>query len=199
MVALWVGEETRGVVGLYDLSGRVLFADSTLGTISALVAGSSGAWIASREGEVAQLAIDHVIRRIRGFIRPSGLAVEDGGVVWVADPLGHAIYRLSPPDYALSRSGADLRDPIDVALDGTEGVYVADRGRGGVVHLRANGGETEFFPVAEVFAITRDPLSGQLWLLTTETDLVVLDAAGTEHARLTVGGRPLRIDGHWAP
>ena len=79
-----------------------------------------------------------------GFNRPSGVAVDAGGNVFVADYDNNAVKEIvAAGGYVTVKPiGSGFHHPLDVAVDAGGNVFVADYGSGGVKEIMAAGGYT---------------------------------------------------------
>ena len=79
-----------------------------------------------------------------GFNRPSGVAVDAGGNVFVADYDNNAVKEIvAAGGYVTVKTiGSGFHHPLDVAVDAGGNVFVADYGGGGVKEILAAGGYT---------------------------------------------------------
>ncbi|HWE84588.1 MAG TPA: hypothetical protein VG267_06565, partial [Terracidiphilus sp.] len=88
-----------------------------------------------------------------GFVQPSGVAVDGGGNVFVADYGSGAVKEiLAAGGYTtVSTLGSGFSFPNGVAVDGGGNVYVADRGNNAVKEILAAGGYTTVIPLGSGF------------------------------------------------
>ncbi len=137
------------------------------------------------------------------FQYPTGLAVDPGGIVFVADSYAHRVQRITPDGGVSvigSRGGgrAQFLSPQGVATDSDGAFYVAEQGNGrvqkftreGVLTLvfgRPGSGDGEF---SGPTAIAVMPLTG---------DIYVADTGGSRVQRFSPEGRYLNSLGQSGP
>jgi len=84
------------------------------------------------------------------FYRPSNLAIDGDGNIWVADACNHRLQVLAPNGAVLrvidgtATAAGPLRNPYDLVFDGPDTVLVAEFGASRVRRLRRDGTAAEF-------------------------------------------------------
>ncbi|MEZ4651730.1 MAG: hypothetical protein R3E97_23615 [Candidatus Eisenbacteria bacterium] len=158
----------------------------------------SGIWVATRDEGLVRIEGDRVVRQWTAPDWPVALARDPAGILWVVDRSLGSVSRLDVASGVLSASSVVLSDPRDCALDGEGGLFVADPGRGGLVHVDAGGNETAFVPLSGASGVTRDPISGQLWVTFRDAgEIGTFLPDGTELGRTRVTGTPVKVEGLW--
>ena len=74
-----------------------------------------------------------------GFAGPTGVAVDTSGNVYVADPLGNAVYKISAGN-TIVPIGSGFNGPFGLAVDAAGNVYVADQGSSKIKKIPVGGG-----------------------------------------------------------
>jgi sugar lactone lactonase YvrE len=203
---LWVGSFDERVVFYKERDGRTIWADSSAGMVERVrAAPGGGAWVASRDHAVSFLREGAVLFRARDLVRPAGLAVDASGRAWVTDRGDGTVYRYAPGGLLREKSGASFNSPRDADSDGSGGVWIADPGRGGVVHLDSSLRETAFVACSDAQAVAWDAPNRRLWVCRPSIGRVdVFAVAPDEMAEetrlltsLAVGGRPVVVQGVW--
>lgn len=134
--------------------------------------------------------LDRAALAALGIARPTRLAYDDEGSLYVLDPLSRRVVKLDPEGRSLHDLGgygndeASLSLPSDLAVDRRQSLLVLDRGRGSIVAFgregeylgsRAFGQDVSIEAFAPGARILIDPTGG-LWLLAEgERDLIPLD------------------------
>ena len=124
-----------------DKWGRIIVADTDNSTIR-IITGSSGQ-VSTLAGQARTYGFQNGTGSLALFYRPSGVAVDSEGNVYVADQGNHAIRKITPagvvttlagwPSYGGNGSAdgtgssARFNSPSGVALDSSGNIYVADR------------------------------------------------------------------------
>lgn len=137
-----------------------------------------------------ELILDRERLESLGISRPSRLAFDDGGNLYILDPLSRRVVKVDArgvPALDLGGYGEDAASfslPSDVVVDSRQSLLVLDRGKGAVIafdgtgrYLATRALGTDIAP--EAFApsarLLVDPF-GALWILAArERDLVPLD------------------------
>ena len=115
-----------GGVVLYGTGGTVLNAS----TATQIVTGAAA-------------AIDMGITTAlgAGYTAPAGVAVDNAGNAYVADPSANSVYRIAAGSTAAGTAvGSGLSAPSGVAIDASGNLYIADTGNNRVVYLPNNSG-----------------------------------------------------------
>jgi uncharacterized protein (TIGR03437 family) len=133
-----------------DGAGNLYFSDykrlrkiSASGTITTL-AGSTAATLLGEGKPLSQLAL----------VSPQGLAVDSNGNVFIADEVGHRVWKISPAGVVTGLAGtgtpgfsgdggpatqAELSSPKSVSVDATGNVYIAEFGNNRIRKVAADG------------------------------------------------------------
>jgi streptogramin lyase len=203
---LWVGSFDLRAVFLVERDGRVTWTDPGAGLVESVrTAPGGGAWVVSRDGSVRFLRGGAVLFRDTDVAQPVGLAVDDARRAWVADRGDSSVYRYEPGGILRQRSRGRFVSPRDVAPDGRGGAWIADPGRGGLVHLDLSLHEQAFVPCPDVEAAAWDPVNRRLWACCPRPGRVDVFALGADEdggdarlvASLASGGRPVVVRGNW--
>jgi streptogramin lyase len=158
----------------------------------------AGLWVATQDMGVLRVDNNRVERSWPDFVRPVALSRDPAGWVWIVDRGAGSVSRLLISTGEVFVADAALVDPRDCTLDGAGGVYVADPGRGGVVHVDRDGIESAFWDLPAASGVTRNPRSGLLWVVFRDSgEIGVYDSAGNELSRLGVSGSPVKVEGLW--
>ncbi len=209
--ALWVGSFDQRRVMLYRLDGTLASEDTAFALVERVRgARDGGVWVTERGvdggGRVRLLRRGGALREWTGFVRPVGIAVDSSGVAWVADPAGGTVTRLTADGSRQESANGLLQDPAELDVDGADGAWIADRGRGGIVYLDATLAERGFLPLPGVTHLAWDPLHRRLWAALSPAGRVELYAVSgsvtggfgfRRAAVLEVGGRPVSPRGRW--
>ena len=167
-----------------------------------LIAGDGGLWSAgwleSGTGEVRLYRADQLVTTIDDLERPVALAEAEQDRIVVVDRLDRRIREFDWAGNGVSRSGQIFLDPVDLCPDGIGGAWVADPGRGGIVHLGQDLEEIRFVALPEVRGITLDSREGRLWAA-GESGVQVLDLDGRILSTLSLGGRPVKVELLYGP
>ncbi|MCA9726321.1 MAG: hypothetical protein KC729_01465 [Candidatus Eisenbacteria bacterium] len=197
---IWIGSFDQQQVIRINRSGGIQYRLENIGLVEDLAPGTfpdGGIWFASRFAGVSRIIHDQVTRQWTEFEWPVSLSPTAQGWIWVIDRARPGVGQILA-DGRVIWSDAEMVDPKDGDLDGTGGFWVADPGRGGLIHLNGGGHEIGFLDVGAVDAVTRDPVRGELWLVFREDSLVrVVDPSGNELSSVGVGGRPVKVEGYW--
>lgn len=197
---IWVGSFDRQEVIRFDRAGVPQFQFESAGLVEDLSPGffpEGGIWLAARFSGVTRIVRDQVTSQWQEFQWPVAISPDPAGRVWVIDRQRRSAAQISA-DGSVMWSDAEMNDPKDGCLDGEGGFWVADPGRGGLIHLDDQGHESEFLPVGAIDAVTLDPLRDRLWLVfRDQSQIHLVDRSGVELARATVGGRPVKVEGYW--
>jgi sugar lactone lactonase YvrE len=137
-----------------------------------------------------ELILDRERLEALGISRPSRLAYDGGGNLYVLDPLSRRVVKIDPRGIPLLDLGGYGEDeasfslPSDFAIDSRQSLLVLDRGKGAIVAFDGVGrflaarslgsdiAQEAFAPSARLLV---DPF-GALWILASrERDLVPLD------------------------
>jgi hypothetical protein len=143
-----VGVDAKGNVYVADQLNNAIRKISAAGLATTLAGGGKGDFV-DGNADAAK------------FNNPSGIAVDSGGNVYVADTTNHAIRMISPAGLVSTLAGngapgfvngsgvaASFNNPVGVAVDSSGNVYVADssnhairkiNGKGVVTTLAGNG------------------------------------------------------------
>ena len=138
----------------YRSEGFVKIPDNVeLDAVSAVAVGPAGQLYVLHRGEPPVLAYDAAGKFSHGwggglFGVAHGLRVDAEGNVWATDNNLHVLWKFSPEGevlatYGESGVGGDdethFRSPDDIAFASNGDIYVADAGKGRIVHLAADG------------------------------------------------------------
>jgi sugar lactone lactonase YvrE len=76
-----------------------------------------------------------------GYLAPAGLAVDNTGATYVADPDSNAVYKYAAGSTAAGTAiGTGLSEPTAVTIDAAGDVFIADTGNDRVVYLPSTAG-----------------------------------------------------------
>jgi len=114
--------------------------------------------------------------------RPQGVAVDDAGRIYVSDVSRQAVLVFDPVAgrlrvWSQARPEMPFKAPVGLALDAAGGLLVADAELGAVFRLDAEGqprgviGQVE---LARPTGVTRDPVSGRIYVTDTRRHQVVV-------------------------
>jgi hypothetical protein len=199
---IWIGSFDQQEVIRVDRSANVRFRFESAGLVEDISPGlfpEGGIWIASRFSGVTRLVRDQLAAQWPEFEWPVAITPDHAGWAWVIDRQRPGAAQILG-DGRVVWSDAAMIDPKDGDLDGGGGFWIADPGRGGVIHVDGEGHEISFLAVGAVDAVTLDPHRQWLWLVFREQSLIrVVDLEGNELARAGVGGRPVKVEGYWRP
>lgn len=145
-------------------TGAVLITDSNGNTTTTLLSGV---------GIGSAVAVDPGTPKMIGttYKAPAGIAVDDAGNVYVADPVAKTVQEYPAAGGTPVSIGTNLNAPTSVAVDAAGDVYILDQGAGSVIEVPNVGG---------AFSAQQTLLSG----LSTPSDLV-LDGLGNIYITLT--------------
>jgi hypothetical protein len=196
-VSVWVGSFDGRRLERRWRDGGAAWSDSTAGFVEDLLAASpSGVWLANRDGELRLVRDDHVLVRITELRHPIALAAGPG-VIYVLErgtEQGPArVRRFDAFGIPMGASDATFSSPADISGDGQLGVWIADPGRGGLVHLNGALSEDGFVPLAGVLGVTWDERAQRLWVAGS-FGVKILDAAGGTVSGLPMGPRPIKVE-----
>jgi sugar lactone lactonase YvrE len=141
-----VAVDSFGTIYVADRGNHIIRAIAPSGNVRTF-AGAAGI-AGSADGPVARAR----------FFSPSGVAVDSGGNLLVADTGNHTIRRITPAGSVSTVAGvagspgnvdgsagiARFTEPVGVAVDGGGGVYVADRGNRSIRKIGADGTVSTF-------------------------------------------------------
>jgi hypothetical protein len=91
-----------------------------------------------------------------GAVCPVGLAVDNGGNLFVANAIANHITRVDAQTSAVTVAGADLSAPGDISFDGSGNLFVAEQGRQRLVEIRGLGvpaNSVTLSPSANIFGV----------------------------------------------
>src|SRR5690606_10348186 len=183
-----------------DRAGTVRFRYENAGLVEDVSPGffpEGGIWMAARFSGVTRIVRDQVATRWQEFQWPVAVSPDPEGWVWVIDRQRRSAAQILPDDRVVW-SSAVMNDPKDGCLDGQGGFWVADPGRGGLIHLDPEGRESEFLEAGAVDAVTLDPHRGLLWLVyRDQSRIAVVDRTGKTLGQVNVTGRPVKVEGFW--
>jgi hypothetical protein len=200
---VWVASFRNGRIERRAADGTTAWTEITGSHIEdLLIAGDGGlwsaAWLDGGTGEVRLYRADRLARTIGGLGRPVAIAEADQDLIIVVDRTDR---RASGFDWAgdeVLRSGQIFLDPVDLCPDGSGGAWIADPGRGGIVHLGQTLEEIRFVALPHVLGITLDSRDDRLWAA-GENGVQVLDLDGRIVSTLSLGGRPVKVELLYAP
>ncbi len=197
---LWVGAFADQSISRRTLTGQRIFYLPDLGPIEDLEPkrDRNGVWIAVRDVGLVEIEDDRVSRRWNNFVWPVAVSSTDHEWIWVVDRGQVGVSRLFKSSGVIVESKAEFGDPRDCSADADGGLYVADTGRGGIIHLDGNGDEVSFWEVGGASGVTFDPQTGNVWVVVrNEARVEVFDSAGVSLARVSVGGSPVKVEANW--
>jgi N-acetylneuraminic acid mutarotase/sugar lactone lactonase YvrE len=96
-----------------------------------------------------------IVTLYTGVLHPNGIAVDNSGDVYFADPVNNAVYQMLavngriPASPALVTLATGFNSPIGLAIDGSGNLYVGDTGNNAVKELLAVNGSIPAVPVIE--------------------------------------------------
>ncbi len=198
---LWVGSFLDRRVVRLARDGRVLSSDPEAGRVEDLLAlgNGEGAWVASRDSTVSHLTASGVAWRRRDFVWPIAVAADSVGPIFVADRATDKVSAIARDGSSVTQFPASFSLPVDLAIDGAGGLWVADSERGALVHLNDAGTEIGAVELGPIESVTRDRATGELWVTAGSSGQVFrLDPDGTPRTRLRLSGRPIRVEGRWS-
>jgi sugar lactone lactonase YvrE len=143
-----------------------------------------------------------------GLSGPQGVAVDGSGNLFIADTGNNRIVEVPIVSGALSSaaqvvvlaatdtngnavtiSGAALKAPAGVTVDGYDNLYIADTGNGRVISLPATGG----WPVSGATVVMSSLSSPQATALDSNNDLFIANTGEGQIYELPLGGSPLLV------
>lgn len=196
--SVWVGSFDRRRLERRWRDGGPAWSDSTAGYVEDLASASpDGVWLVNRDGDLRLYRDDHAIVSITELRHPISLAAEPGGSILVlergTENAPARVRRYDPFGIPLGTSTGAFSSPSDIAEDGAGGGWVADPGRGGLVHLGAGLDETGFVPFAGVLGVTWDARSRYLWVAGS-FGVSILNEQGSAISGLALGPRPIKVE-----
>jgi hypothetical protein len=149
-------------------------------------------WAACATGEVRFYRDNENLFSISDFQRPVAFALSGANRLFVLDHDAREVREFDYAGFPMGTTGAVLTNPTDVEGDGADGIWVADEGRGGLVHFDGRLREIGFLPAPGVIGVTWDARDRLLW---TAGDGRVrrLDPQGNLVSDLSVGARPIKV------
>jgi len=99
-----------------------------------------------------------IVTLYTGTLYPYGIAVDNSGDVYFADPVNNAVYEMPavngsiPASPTLVTIGAGFNAPIGLAIDGSGNLYVGDTGSNAVKKILAVNGSIPADPAIETLA-----------------------------------------------
>lgn len=198
---IWVGSFEQQILNLYQRNGSLAHRFLDIGRIEDVepeITAGGGVWAASRFSGVRRFAGGQELQHWSEFAWPVALSRDENGYVWVIDREMDRVSRIFVSTGVVEPSPAAFVDPRDGSLDDEGGFWIADPGRGGVVHLGSSGAEVDFLGIGPADAVTWDPVGLRLWVVfRSERRISAYDASGNELTRLIVGGTPVKVEGLW--
>jgi DNA-binding beta-propeller fold protein YncE len=189
---LWAAKPAVGQVVKYSATGSVVkIVTGFVFPISISINYDTGdIWVADRDlGQVVVLdQLGNEITRIIGFQRPTSVSVcSVNGVAWVADPEAGKVFRIIPPNYAVSAVTLPGEQNVNLVAgnqaDGSCWAYNEDSdGRGMLTKLNPNG-----FEVLTVRGI-ESPLSMQVSYISDDSTLWIADSGNNRILKLDGNG-----------
>jgi hypothetical protein len=147
-------------------------------------------WLCSQGGGLRLYRDDVVKISFPDLEWPVALARSEQNRFLVLDRAAGTIIRFEPYGILEARSEPILIDPLALCKDQGWGVWVADPGRGGLVHLDRRLEEIEFLPHDGALGVAWEERNERLWVLGTG-GIEVRDASGRVLAGSTIGPRPV--------
>lgn len=198
--SVWVASFRDGRIRRFLNDGSEAWVAVTGAHIEDLLPATDGAlwsagWFDAGTGEVRVYRddSDQPDRIIGGFERPVALAQPDRDRIAVLDRLDRRISSFDLDGNGISISGEIFVDPVDLCTDGSLGLWVADPGRAGIVHVGTNLEETGFISLPKILGVTYDPSGEGVWAA-GEGAVHRLDHDGGVLSTLGVGGRPVKVE-----
>ncbi len=190
---VWVGSFSTGILERRTRAGDLAWSDPEAGPIDALTSPRAGeVWAACATGEVRFYRDDERLFTIADFVRPVAFASSGGNRLFVLDHDARDVRVFDHAGFPLGGTGAIFASPTDIDGDGSGGIWVADAGRGGLVHLDGQLREIGVLPAAGVLGVTWDPQERLLWTV-GDGHVRRFDPDGTLVSDLSVGVRPVKL------
>jgi hypothetical protein len=202
---LWVGSFNRHWVGLYRRDGSMAWADSNMGLVQDVAAApDSGVFVAAGLTGVTRLVEGAVLWQNRDFVSAVAVVPQADGSCWVVDRAGAAMVHLGAEGQRDEDSYSAI-DPTGACSDGEDGIYLADPGFGGIIHLDSTARVNRYFALGPAESVTLDPIGGRLWIVFPSQGRVAvlegIDLSGqgslSRVSSVALAGRPTRIAGYW--
>lgn len=192
--SIWVGSFSEGTLQRWLRNGDLAWTDFSAGPIEALMVTAPGeVWAATANGELRLYRDDVLVSTIGDLLRPVALATSGGNRLFVLDAQAREVVVLDYAGFPMGRTGAIFTSPTDIDADGAGGMWVADAGRGGLVHLSGDLQEIgSVVPASGVLGVTWDGRERKLWAA-GEGRLRQFDPGGALQSDLPVGGRPIKV------
>jgi hypothetical protein len=192
--SIWVGSFDRQRLERRRRDGSLAWAADGVGWVEDLLAvAPNGVWLCSQSGELRLYQNDAVTASYTNVEGPVALAHSEQGRILVLDRSAGEVFRLTAFGIPEARSQPILVDAVDLCRDEGWGAWVADPGRGGLVHLDESLEEIDFVPREGALGVAWEERGRRLWVVGTG-GIDVRDASGRFLSGAQIGPRPVEVE-----
>jgi hypothetical protein len=189
--SIWVGSFDLQRLERRRRDGTVAWAADGVGWVEDLLAvAPNGVWLCSQSGE---LRLYRLIASYTNVEWPVALAHSGQGRILVLDRSAGRVIRLTPLGIPEAHSDPVLVDAVGICRDDGWGAWVADPGRGGLVHLNHALQETAFVAREGALGVAWEERNERLWVVGSG-GLDVRDASGRFLSGAEIGPRPVEVE-----